>query len=184
MRVPILLLLLALAGTASAQIYKYTDANGKTVFTNQPPAGAGAQPVDLPPTNTVGAQPPVPGVASNDAGKQAPYAILAISGVPDEEALRANNGTFDVDVIIQPQLIPGHSLQLRLDGQPYGAPSTSTRFTLQVVDRGDHSLAVDVLQGSRVLQSSAAVNFTLQRTSTNAPTRKPPPPKPQPRTGN
>ena len=50
-------LLLILALPASAQIYKYTDANGNTVFTNQPPDGQNAEAVELPATNTVEAQP-------------------------------------------------------------------------------------------------------------------------------
>ncbi|WP_374442967.1 DUF4124 domain-containing protein [Pseudomonas panipatensis] len=175
MRVPVLCLLLALAVPASAQIYKYTDANGKTVFTNQPPTGVDAKPVELPPTVTVGAPKPAsstPGTANgNSTAAQAPYAILAIGNLPDAEALRANNGTFDIEVIIQPALAPENSLRLRLDGQPYGAPSNSTHFTLENIDRGDHSLQVEVLRGDRVLQSSAPVNFTIQRISTNSPAR-------------
>ena len=37
MRPLLICLLLSLALPASAQIYKYTDANGNTVFTDQPP---------------------------------------------------------------------------------------------------------------------------------------------------
>ena len=181
MRVPVLCLLLALAVPASAQIYKYTDANGKTVFTNQPPSGVDAKPVELPPTNTVGAQQPGAPMGSGDGEqRQARYAILAIIGLPGEEALRANDGNFDIEVAIQPQLAMGDRLQLRLDGQPYGAPSSSTRFSLNNLERGDHSLSVDVVQGDRVLQSSAPVNFTLQRISTNSPARV----RPMPRSGN
>ena len=178
MRVPVLCLLLALAAPVSAQIYTYTDASGKTVYTNQPPTNVGAKPVQLAPTNTVGSQ--KPGASKTGADTPtAPYAILAIGNLPSEEALRANNGTFDIDVIIQPQLAPGNSLQLRLDGQPYGAPSMSTHFTLENIERGDHSLVVDVLVGDRVVQSSAAANFTIQRISTNSPARA----KPTPRAG-
>ncbi|MGT4700583.1 hypothetical protein PDB1_05798 [Pseudomonas aeruginosa] len=50
-----------------------------------------------------------------------------------------------------------------LDGKPYGSPSSGTRFTLQEFDRGVHSLAVQVLYGERVLQSSPPVTFTVQR---------------------
>ena len=77
--------------------------------------------------------------------------------------LRANNGTFNVSVSIRPALHSGHQLQLVLDGKPYGTPSSGTRFTLHEIDRGDHSLAVQVLNGERVLQSSPPVTFTVQR---------------------
>ncbi len=73
------------------------------------------------------------------------------------------NGTFNVSVSIRPALHSGHQLQLVLDGKPYGTPSGGTRFTLHEIDRGDHSLAVQVLNGERVLQSSPPVTFTVQR---------------------
>ncbi|MBD9501660.1 DUF4124 domain-containing protein [Pseudomonas sp. PDM23] len=181
MRLILTALLLAAALPASAQIYKYTDANGKTVFTNQPPTDVDAKPVELPPTNTVGPQGPVAAPADSGTATQTatPYAILALSNLPDDESLRQNNGTFIVNVVVQPALAGGHLLQLVLDGQPYGAPTSSTSIGLQEIDRGDHTLAVQVLQGSRVIQASAPVSFTLQRISTNSPQR----PKVQPRTG-
>ena len=174
MRLILTALLLAAALPASAQIYKYIDANGKTVFTNQPPTNVDAKPVELPPTNTVGPQGPVAAPATSGTEDQATkaYQILALSNLPDDEALRQNNGTFIVNVVVQPALAPDHQLQLLLDGQPYGAPTSSTGIGLQNIDRGDHTLAVQVLQGSRVIQASAPVGFTLQRISTNSPARK------------
>ncbi|MFJ3052164.1 MULTISPECIES: DUF4124 domain-containing protein [Pseudomonas nitroreducens/multiresinivorans group] len=173
MRLILTALLLAAALPASAQIYKYTDANGKTVFTNQPPTNVDAKPVELPPTNTVGPQAPAVPVDSGSQNQATgAYAILALSNLPDDESLRQNNGTFLVNVVVQPALAPDHQLQLLLDGQPYGAPTSSTSIGLQNIDRGDHTLAVQVLQGSRVIQASSPVSFTLQRISTNSPARK------------
>ena len=54
MRRTLACLLLILALPVSAQIYKYTDANGNTVFTNQLPEGQAAETVELPPTTTGG----------------------------------------------------------------------------------------------------------------------------------
>jgi hypothetical protein len=168
-------LLCALALPAVAQIYKYTDANGNTVFTNQPPEGQAAETVELPPTNTVQAQ-PVESAAPTDApaASAQPYGVLALTDLPSEEALRANNGTFSVGVQIDPRLQPGHSLRLLLDGQPYGQPSNVPRLQLVNVDRGEHSLAVEVLSGGQSLQRSASVTFTVQRISTNSPARAAP----------
>ncbi|MNO66174.1 hypothetical protein D3C76_569560 [compost metagenome] len=168
MRLSIAIALLAFVLPASAQIYKYTDANGKTVFTNKPPTGVDAKPVDLPPAPTVQMQPPVsaPPKASNP-GEATPYTILALGNLPTAEALRANNGTFSIDVIQQPRLASNHQLRLLLDGQPYGPPSRETTFTLENIDRGEHTLAVQVLSGDRVLQSSSPVSFTVQRVHVN-----------------
>lgn len=180
-------LLLALALPTSAQIYKYTDANGNTVFTNQPPDGTAAESVELPPTNTVEMQTPsIP--ASNDntaAQSEAPYAELSLTGIPDDEAMRANNGTFVVGVNIQPRLQPGHQLRLILDGEPYGQASNVPSLQLTNVERGEHSLAVAVVAGERIIQQSATETFTVQRISVNSPARPPvTPPRPTPRPTN
>jgi hypothetical protein len=176
-------LLCTLALPAAAQIYKYTDSNGNTVFTNQPPEGQAAESVELPPTNTVQPQQPVvTEQPKENAQDQAAYGRLALTDIPDDEALRANNGTFTVGVDIEPRLLPGHSLRLLLDGQPYGQPSNVPRLQLTNIDRGEHSLAVEVISGDKQVQQSPAVTFTVQRVSTNSPARvQPTPPKPTPR---
>ena len=46
-------LLFATSLPAMAQIYMYTDAQGNTAYSNDPPENVVAQPVNLPPTNTM-----------------------------------------------------------------------------------------------------------------------------------
>ena len=176
-------LLCTLALPAAAQIYKYTDSNGNTVFTNQPPEGQATESVELPPTNTVVPQAPTTSPQpSSPEQYQLPYKRLNLTDLPSDEALRANNGTFSVGVDIEPRLRAGHSFRLILDGLPYGQPSNVPRLQLTNVDRGEHSLAVEVISGERQVQQSSAVTFTLQRVSVNSPARqKPTPPKPAPR---
>ncbi|UUY09073.1 DUF4124 domain-containing protein [Pseudomonas sp. J452] len=172
-------LLCAIALPAAAQIYKYTDANGNTVFTNQPPEGQAAEAVELPPTNTVESQPPgVVEPQETAAATGAAYQVLQLTDIPSDEALRANNGTFTVGVDIAPRLQAGHQLRLLLDGQPYGQASNVTRLQLVNIDRGEHSLAVEVLSGDKQIQQSPAVTFTVQRVNTSSPALRPPPPKP------
>lgn len=167
-------LLLILALPVSAQIYKYTDANGNTVFTNQPPEGTKAESVELKPINT-SSQPTPPSTSANEPRLsellQNPYQILELRDLPSEEALRANNGTFSVGVTIEPRLGPGHSLRLLVDGKPYGQPSNVPRLQLTELDRGEHSIAVAVMQGERIVQQSETRTFTVQRVSTNSPAR-------------
>ena len=186
MRLIFTCLLLSLALPAAAQIYKYTDANGNTVFTNQPPEGVEVQNIELPPTNTVEMQ--VPAAAPKDTPDQPnagpAYKVLELTGLPDDEAMRANNGTFSVGVRIEPRLAGGHRLRLLLDGQPYGQPSNVPRLQLSEVARGEHSLAVEVLSGDTPIQQSETVTFTVQRVNTSSTALRPPPapakPKPAP----
>jgi hypothetical protein len=176
-------LLLSLPLLTSAQIYKYTDAKGNTVFTNQPPDGSAAQSVELPPTNTVNMQQPQAtptGGTSAEVSAAPHYNTLKLTGLPDDEALRANNGTFSVGVTLSPRLAASHRLRLLLDGQPYGQPSSVPRLQLTNVDRGEHSLAVEVLSGGKSIQQSDALTFTVQRVNTSSPALRPPPPPPKP----
>ena len=174
-------LLCTLALPAAAQIYKYTDSNGNTVFTNQPPEGQATESVELKPTNTVvqqksaTAEPP-----SQPEANQPIYRRLALINLPSEDALRANNGTFTVDVDIEPRLRPGHSLRLLLDDRPHGQPSTVPRLQVTNADRGDHSLAVEVLSGDQHILQSEPRTFTVQRISVNSPARPKPTPRPAP----
>lgn len=183
MRPLLICLLLSLALPASAQIFKYTDANGNTVFTDQPPEGQATQDVELPPTNSVSMPVPSAPVAppEDTADNTAPYSILQLTGIPDDAAMRANNGTFSVGVDIQPRLASNHRLRLLLDGKPYGQPTNVPSIQLSNVDRGEHSVAVEVLSGEQSIQQSATATFTVQRVNTSSPALRPPPPPTNPK---
>ncbi|MGF6314386.1 DUF4124 domain-containing protein [Pseudomonas frederiksbergensis] len=167
MRPLLLLLLLLCISPVMAQIYKYIDANGNTAYSNQPPDGVKADPVELPPLNSVELQSPSAPVApAQSSSREQPdsvYQVLELTGLPTEEALRANNGTFTVSALIQPRLQGAHRLRLLLDDQPYGQPSNVPILQLVNIDRGEHRLAVQVIDGQHVVQQSPTVTFTVQR---------------------
>ncbi|MBN3472080.1 DUF4124 domain-containing protein [Pseudomonas savastanoi pv. phaseolicola] len=172
MRQSLICLLLLISLPALAQIYKYTDANGNTAFSNQPPNGTKTEVVELPPLNSIETQTPSRPVV-NSAPQPAPdappsqpqtaYDVLELTDLPADEALRANNGTFIIGVNIQPRLQPTHSLQLLLDGNLYGQPSNLPRFQVVNIDRGEHSFAVVVKDGERIIQQSETITLTIQR---------------------
>lgn len=185
MRALLFCTLLAFAAPpASAQIYKYIDANGHTAFSSQPPNGTSAQPIDLQPlpsvqTSAGGAAPasstptgnvsdshPISGPSTplQPGAKALPYQRLALTDLPTAEALRANNGTFTVGVDISPPLSGNRLIRLVLDGEIYGNPTQQVKgLKLENLDRGDHSMAVQVLEGGQVIQQSGDVEFTVQR---------------------
>ncbi|EJM55399.1 hypothetical protein PMI29_05435 [Pseudomonas sp. GM49] len=165
-----LFILLLIALPATAQIYKYTDANGATAYSNQPPDGVSAQPVDLPPLNSVEYQPPGEAAPAAEAVRNEQphktYEVLELTGLPTTEALRANNGTFTVTVLIKPRLQGPHLLRLLLDGQPYGQPGNVPILQMVNIDRGEHRLAVQVIDGENIVQQSPTTTFTVQRVHT------------------
>ncbi|MVW90062.1 DUF4124 domain-containing protein [Pseudomonas sp. PB101] len=162
-----LFILLLIALPAVAQIYKYTDANGATAYSNQPPDGVSAQPVHLPPLNSIERQPSgEPAPAAEAVRHEQPlnaYEVLELAGLPVNGALRANNGTFTVTVLIKPRLQAPHLLRLLLDGQPYGEPGNVPTLQLVNIDRGEHRLAVQVIDGANVVQQSPTATLTVQR---------------------
>ena len=180
MRQCLALLLLVSALPAAAQIYKYTDASGNTAYSNQPPNGTKAETVELPPLNSVetvvpAPPPPLPATQNQNQNQTqnqqsaAAYQVLALKDLPQDEALRANNGSFTVGVAIEPRLQPGHLLQLVVEGAPYGQPTNIPRLQVVELDRGEHSLSVLVLENQRSIQQSETVNLTVQRVHVGRP---------------
>lgn len=177
MRQCLALLLLIFALPAAAQIYKYTDASGNTAYSNQPPNGTKAETVELPPLNSVetvvpAPPPPLPATQNQNQTQNqqsAAYQVLALKDLPQDEALRANNGSFTVGVAIEPRLQPGHLLQLIVDGAPYGQPTNIPRLQVMELDRGEHSFSVQVLENQRSIQQSETVNLTVQRVHVGRP---------------
>ncbi|OLF56615.1 DUF4124 domain-containing protein [Pseudomonas chlororaphis] len=168
MRSYCLYLLLLASLPAAAQIYRYTDANGNAAYSDRPPAGVPSQVVEPSPPNRSAAPrlTPTPGTEKTATPQaSAPiYSTLELSGVPDGGVVRANNGAFTVEVRLQPRLRSEHRLRLQLDGQPYGQAGHLPSLPLRDIDRGEHRLAVQVLDGERVVQQSPALTFTLLRT--------------------
>lgn len=179
MRLPIVCLLCVASLSAAAEIYRYSDAQGKPVFTNQVPEGQRAERIELAPTNRLPSTSPPPVLPAEPVESAEPadspaatrYRLLELVGLPVDEALRANDGTFSVTVRIEPPLAEGHSLRLLLDGSPHGPAVHGTRLEVRQIDRGSHSLAVQVLAGERAVQQSDAQTFTVQRISINSPAR-------------
>ncbi|MFC3609402.1 DUF4124 domain-containing protein [Stutzerimonas tarimensis] len=172
MRIALLCLLLAVSSASQAQIYRYTDDNGNPVFTNEPPQGVEATEVELPEPTTVEfrkAEMPEPLAGPSETKTERPYHRVEVAGIPDEEALRANDGAFTVAARLDPPLQKGHSLRFLLDGEPIAPAGPSTLVEVRTIDRGEHSLQVEVLSGRQVIQRSPVQTFTVQRVHTSSP---------------
>ncbi len=169
------ILLLTCTGTALAGIYRYTDPNGQTVFTSQPPEGVQATEVNVQTPNTLELRTPaLPATrtASPPPVPTAAYSQLQLQGIPEDGTLRANSGSFVVSARLKPALQPGHRLRLLLDGQPAGPAGTTSVFQLTDIDRGEHQLQLQVLtESGQLVQSSPPLTFTLQRVSLYSPAR-------------
>ncbi|KPU60329.1 hypothetical protein AN403_4518 [Pseudomonas fluorescens] len=164
-----LLLACFIALSASAQVFTYIDPQGNRVFTDQPKPG-NARRVPLTKSNRIAADPtraaPLIAQSSPEAQVAFHYDALRIL-VPEPDAtIRSNAGEVIVSATNEPGLQPGHRYRLLLDGEPTADPGLSPVFPLSNIDRGSHTLSVEILdEQGRIVERTASQPFHMQRTS-------------------
>lgn len=162
------LLLAAPFAAAQQGIYKSRDAEGNVIFTDQAP-DEGAEAVKLPRTNTmqeIAAPPPAAAPAADtEQAAFGGYDTLAISSPGDGDSVTNPGGSVEVSIALSPELQPGHSLRLLLDGAPAGLPQMGS-MTLEGLSQGTHSLQVQVMDAEgTVVQSSSTISVQVNRTT-------------------
>jgi len=164
-----LLIACFIALPTSAQVFTYVDPQGNRVFTDQPKPG-NATHVPLVKNNRMAANPTsaAPLSAEDSPEVKAPfhYDLVRIL-VPEPDAtIRSNAGEIIVSVTSEPGLQRGHRYRLLLDGQPTAEPGLSPVFPLSNIDRGSHTLSVEILdEQGRIVERTASQPFHMQRTS-------------------
>jgi hypothetical protein len=159
---PILLLLIMSASASSATVYKWVDDNGVTHFSDQP--NPKAQKLEI-----TGAQT----YESQAATVAAPRAAAAVTGAapvcvidsPGTGQVYLDTFSITGHVTLSPAGSDGGQATLRMDGTDVSAllvPSGS--FTLSQLDRGDHTLTLQVsdVRGN-VLCQAAPVSFSIRQ---------------------
>ncbi|MBB3104316.1 DUF4124 domain-containing protein [Azomonas macrocytogenes] len=159
------LLLYALISPAYAEVFRYKDANGNPLFTDQP-RDETARPVEI--RQSLNSLPTITSVArpTEPPPKRQPlYAWLRITHPLQNETLRDNTGNVEVFLESEPALQPGHTYVLWLDGKPGDAQQTPP-FLLHNLDRGSHRLTAEIVdsQGNS-LTRSLTVTIHIKRMS-------------------
>ncbi len=176
------------ATAAEKRIYKTVDADGNIVYTDLPPKEGRTEVVAVGTPNVFASDEAIPGVQNdesspiNDEPGDDPmfYTTLRIVSPANNMSIRGNDGSVQVGVDVDPGLINGHKLGLLLDGTRH-LEGASTSFTLNDLERGEHTLQVYIVHASgQVLQSSEPSIFHLQRYSQlTAPNQDQPTPLPR-----
>jgi hypothetical protein len=162
-----LLLIVHLGVASSHDVYRWVAPDGITYYSDQPHTGA--ERIVLPesppprPTRPVTMPPPA-------ATKPVffTYNNLTIAKPASEENIFDNQGNIEVTVTIKPDLntSESHKIQILLDGQAQGEPSTSLELSLSGIERGKHTLTAQVVnERGRVLIKSRPVIFYLKHAS-------------------
>jgi len=177
---------------AAEKVYKTRDKDGNVVFSDVPPATAAEAEkaaVEVRATNSYepeggrknGTGNRTPWIVDEEGeGEQEfiPYATLQVLAPLNDAPLRDNAGNVSVQVGVEPALRGAHRLRLLMDGSEVATVS-GTAFFIENVDRGTHSLVLEVVdEEGEVLQTSAASTFHMQRY--HRPVKKAVPPKDKP----
>jgi Domain of unknown function (DUF4124) len=179
---PVLLILLA--ASVQADVYRSVNENGEIIFSDQPTPNA--QRIKLPELPTYKA-PPIPGFSSTpEAAPVAnPYNSVKIIAPENDATIRDNQGIVRVQVALEPPLITrqGHKIQFYLNGEPHGVPVGTTSISFSNLARGTYTLSTSVVDANgAVLKTSDPVVFHLHRESVlnpNSPLNVKPKPLPK-----
>ena len=176
MRTALLILaLLAAPAFAGQTVWKWVDDKGVTHYSDQPVPGA--QRVEISGgsrADSVNASPSTPS-SSTSSRSPAPavtsYRNFEIWKPGDQETIANSGGVVDVRLRYEPELQPGHSLYLYLDGRlVQDFPPTAMEYSLRDVPRGLHSLIAVIQDGRGTrIQESPTVRFTVRQESVAQP---------------
>lgn len=160
-------LLLSIMLVGHALIYQQTDTSGHVTYSDEPLEND-MHPIDISTAQSASDLPAVPPVIKTNVSKSVNfpnYNLLMIVSPKVGETFQ-NVMTIPVVVKLEPDLQTGDTLQLFVDGQPWQAPSKSTKLTLFQLERGTHEIYVTVNDQNKVLlKKSNSITFFVHRAS-------------------
>jgi hypothetical protein len=159
-----------ISNTGYAEIYMWLDENGNKVYSDNPDEKKQAQPVELTPLTILGfpEQDKSPDTTAtrplNPFDQMIDYKSIVISSPQNDATVRDNSGTVEVQILTEPALAKGYTVEIWLDNVSTGAPKANTSFVLTNVDRGTHTLSAKLYdpQGKPLL-TSPAITFHMHR---------------------
>lgn len=157
--------LLLMTFTCHAAIYQTIDNSGNTVYSDQP-IGQNAQRIDMgskqnpailnTSPDTTSSQPPATIAPAETAHT---YTVFTIDTPKDLDTFQ-NSRSIPVEIKIDPALQKGDSIQLILDGKPWGSTQNSPHLSLDQADRGTHQLSAVILDSNqRIIKQSNTITI-------------------------
>ncbi|MCZ4337970.1 DUF4124 domain-containing protein [Shewanella colwelliana] len=172
MRTLLIIALLFMAGLAHGAIYKWVDKDGKVHYSDSPVENAQAVEFKSNTENQIKLPPPVvidSGVKDNETEPQGDLYQMRITSPSAEETIRDNNGNITIIGSISPDLAKSHVLVLVMDGKVTGPAQYSPIFSLENVDRGEHTFEIKALaHNGKQLASTPPRTIFLHRATVNA----------------
>jgi len=175
-----LIVALLLALPASAELYRWVDAQGNVHYSDTPQAGA--EQVELKRTNVIKSQRSATSrrsgssraadsadSADSEDGTAEPfegYQSAIITSPTVDQTLWNIGGQLTVSVSTEPGLQPDHGLVIYLDGKAINDPVASTSLTIGDVYRGTHSVRAAIMSADgKVLINGPTTTFHVRQSS-------------------
>ncbi|EHR41530.1 DUF4124 domain-containing protein [Alishewanella jeotgali] len=165
----IVVILYSLSFPALAQekrIYVSRDANGVVIFSDSPSPGAEEITLTVRPNLMEATE-----VRPIEKKAPAPEAFkVEITQPLDQATVRDNTGSVYIEGRIQPRFQRGFRVRLVFDGLAYGEPQNTTVFVLRDIDRGAHTIQLELIdQNGKLIAISPVTTFYLHRASVISP---------------
>ncbi|RYZ86782.1 MAG: DUF4124 domain-containing protein [Proteobacteria bacterium] len=154
-----------IATTATAEVYKTVDKQGRVTYTDLPPSDTKAKVVELPVINTVPETKPTQSVSTSTP--VAPDIVYQLTIVAPEDGTNLTPGdrNVDISVSVSPGLNNGLMLSYFLNDSLIERTTEST-ITLTEPPRGEHQLTVEVTdEEGKSFGKSPAVTIVVLRPS-------------------
>ena len=155
------------------KVYKVVNPDGSVSFSDQ--SQKNAQELLIPPVPTIPAYQAIPventaelSAVSADKNASSNYLSMKISAPANNAAFYSGSGDVDVIVELIPALSSGDQLQFQLDGATVGMQTTN-QISLKTLDRGSHSLVVNLISKTGETLKTTTSQFTVHRPTVRRP---------------
>jgi hypothetical protein len=164
-------MLLASTAVSAASVYKWVDENGVTHYSDQPHAGAMKLHVEGAQTYTAQSSSPTYTPSSQNGVQPAQTPAVCAIESPNGDEMLMNEHSVTGHARFDPTPGAADQILLFLDGKALsGAVDSRGAFTIPEVDRGTHTLALQVVsRGGQVLCQSSSITFHVHQPSSQAP---------------
>ncbi|GAA6171545.1 DUF4124 domain-containing protein [Colwellia sp. KU-HH00111] len=168
----LLLILLTIAiatpvNAGTAKVYVWRNEKGELVYSDT--FKPGSEEVITKPDNVIKLSTSVETQVLDINKKVIKEEYQVLINIPkNNSTIRDNTGSIYIQGTIKPIFKRGLTIQLVLDGEPYQAPQTDTRFSLRNINRGEHQIKMQLLnEKGKVIASSDIITFYMHRASVN-----------------
>ncbi|WP_419813222.1 DUF4124 domain-containing protein [Bacterioplanoides sp.] len=158
--------LLSASAAVATDVYMTRDKDGNVTFSDQPSQGSETHKVKALPSMPAFVAPAAPETPEPEEEPTISYTSLGIISPVDGTTIPTGAaGNVAINGVLSPGLQQGHRVELLNRGVVVETGS-STHFTLEYMDRGEHQLQLRVVDNKdQVLISSNTVTLYVKRTS-------------------